>query len=300
MDSLFGGEVPGAARFIIAFVVVLLLIGILAWLVRRFGSGALSSSGARGRQPRLAVIDAASVDARRRLILVRRDNVEHLLMIGGPTDIVVEPNIVRAAAAARDLPAMRTPPMADAMPRPVALDEGTMWPLQPQPEPARPQRPANAAAAPQWSAAPPPPTEPVLRAPHPDPTADHGDVPAEHAPRAPEVPSAARPPEPELQDGAQYATPASDQNLAEMAQRLEAALRRPLTAEPRLDIPADAPPAAHMTSEAAPLVAVPSHEPDESAAPPVRPQPRPAPSKNFYESLEQEMASLLGRPPGKT
>lgn len=75
MESLFGGEMTSAARFVIAFVVVLALIAICAWLVRRFGSGALASAAARNRQPRLAVIDAASVDARRRLILVRRDNV---------------------------------------------------------------------------------------------------------------------------------------------------------------------------------------------------------------------------------
>ena len=54
--------------------------------------------------PRLAVIDAAAVDGRRRLVLVRRDNIEHLLMIGGPTDIVVEPNIVRAMPARDQLP----------------------------------------------------------------------------------------------------------------------------------------------------------------------------------------------------
>jgi hypothetical protein len=46
------------------------------------------------------VIDAAAVDGRRRLVLVRRDNVEHLLMIGGPADLVVEPNIVRARRSA--------------------------------------------------------------------------------------------------------------------------------------------------------------------------------------------------------
>ena len=46
------------------------------------------------------MIDAAAVDGRRRLVLVRRDNIEHLLMIGGPTDIVVEPNIVRATRRA--------------------------------------------------------------------------------------------------------------------------------------------------------------------------------------------------------
>jgi hypothetical protein len=55
----------------------------------------------------LAVVDAAKVDGRRHLILIRCDNLEHLLMIGGPTDIVVEPNIVRAAARE---PALARPP----------------------------------------------------------------------------------------------------------------------------------------------------------------------------------------------
>src|SRR6266571_3586758 len=97
-ESLFGAEMPLAVRFFVAFLIVLALIGAIAWAVRRFGSGRLGAS-TRGRQPRLAVIDYASVDGRRRLILVRRDNVEHLLMIGGPSDIVVEPNIVRAVPA---------------------------------------------------------------------------------------------------------------------------------------------------------------------------------------------------------
>ena len=45
------------------------------------------------------MINAASVDGRRRLVLVRRDNVEHLLLIGGPTDALIEPNIGRTGAA---------------------------------------------------------------------------------------------------------------------------------------------------------------------------------------------------------
>ncbi len=89
-----------ALTFILAFVAVLALIGLAAWLVRRFAGNRLGANPNRGRMPRLAVIDAAAVDGRRRLVLVRRDNVEHLLMIGGPTDIVVEPNIVRATAGA--------------------------------------------------------------------------------------------------------------------------------------------------------------------------------------------------------
>ena len=87
--SLFGG-MPFPVQFFLAFIVVLGLIGVAAWLVRRLGAGRLGGVGMRGRQPRLAVVDYASVDGRRRLILVRRDNVEHLVMIGGPSDIVVE------------------------------------------------------------------------------------------------------------------------------------------------------------------------------------------------------------------
>ncbi len=37
-ESLFGSEMPLAARFFIAFLVVLALIGLTAWLVRRFGA----------------------------------------------------------------------------------------------------------------------------------------------------------------------------------------------------------------------------------------------------------------------
>src|SRR6195952_2769888 len=90
--------------FFFSFVAVLALIGVAAWLVRRFASNRLGANANRGRMPRLAVVDAAAVDGRRRLVLVRRDNIEHLLMIGGPTDIVVEPNIVRATTARDQVP----------------------------------------------------------------------------------------------------------------------------------------------------------------------------------------------------
>ena len=99
MESFFTTmSVP--AKFLLAFIVVLAVLGIGGYLMRRLTGGTMSISGPRGRQPRLAVIDAASVDGRRRLVLIRRDNVEHLLLIGGPTDIVVEPNIDKAAVAA--------------------------------------------------------------------------------------------------------------------------------------------------------------------------------------------------------
>jgi flagellar protein FliO/FliZ len=56
---------------------------------------------------------------------VRRDNIEHLLMIGGPSDIVVESNIVRATAARDQLPQ-----------RPAIAGAETPQRIAPLPEPA--------------------------------------------------------------------------------------------------------------------------------------------------------------------
>ena len=61
----------------------------------------------RPREKRLGVVETASVDQKRRLLLVRRDDVEHLIIIGGPVDMVVEtgikgPPASRAAARGRD------------------------------------------------------------------------------------------------------------------------------------------------------------------------------------------------------
>ena len=63
LEALFGADMPLAVRFFLAFLIVLGLIGATAWAVRRFGAGRLGGAGARGRQPRLAVIDYASVDS---------------------------------------------------------------------------------------------------------------------------------------------------------------------------------------------------------------------------------------------
>src|SRR5262245_43086331 len=121
MNSLLGVELPTPVNFIIAFIVVLALIGAATWLIRRFGATRLDAA-ARGRQPRLAVIDTAAVDSRRKLVIIRRDNVEHLLMIGGPNDVVVEASIVRGAQVARDTPAVRAT-TAETLPRAIPLPD---------------------------------------------------------------------------------------------------------------------------------------------------------------------------------
>ncbi|HVZ52240.1 MAG TPA: flagellar biosynthetic protein FliO [Pseudolabrys sp.] len=374
MLDLFGSGMPLAARFFIAFLVVLALIGVTAWLVRRFATNRLGNTAARGRQPRLAVIDATNVDARRRLVLIRRDNVEHLLMIGGPTDVVVEPNIVRAAAAAAREPLRAGAPDIVARPAP-ALETG--WPLQPlteppaaapapspplAPTPVRPSRP-NVTEEP-WLA-----PEPGAR---PRPAEAFGGIapdlvpppPPRSEPPAPRVTAPPPPLEPPVPAAAQ-----TDHNLAEMALQLEAALRRaplpesrppvsdaiaaqaaapipkppkipepppraPLRefkprveakpepkVEPKFEPPVELKPEPKLEPKFEPkpepkleawpkpefkpepkLEAKPEPKPEVRAEPKleIKPEPAPASDKKTFDSLEEEMASLLGRPSGKS
>ena len=247
LEALFGADMPLAVRFFLAFLIVLGLIGATAWAVRRFGAGRLGGAGTRARQPRLAVVDHASVDSRRRLILVRRDNIEHLVLIGGPTDVVVEANIVRAAPATREATLTRPPPGAETLPRAPPLPENGngSWPLRP--EPMGPPRPAPRMEPdeqvnwplPQYGEAPPRPARETLAAiaeetaarpaprnrlegaARPRPAEPRGEPRGEPRPEA-----RAEPRRPQIQPDPQ-AVAAADQNLAEMAHRLEAALRKP-------------------------------------------------------------------------
>lgn len=43
--------------------------------------------------PRLGVSEHIMVDSRRKLLLIRRDDVEHLVLTGGPVDLVIETGI---------------------------------------------------------------------------------------------------------------------------------------------------------------------------------------------------------------
>ncbi len=304
-ETLFGAEMPLAVRFFLAFLIVLGLIGAAAWAVRRFGSGRYRGAGQRGRQPRLAVIDHASVDARRRLILIRRDNVEHLLLIGGPTDVVVEPNIVRAMPASREAPATRAPAVAELLPRAIPLpDSGSSdsWPLQPEPvataaAPAstRAQRDALTALADNLAVHPVTPsrTRPaaVVR-----PTVEPRAEPRSEPRPEPRVPTPPANPE---------SPSAVDQNLAEMAHRLEAALRKPKTADAREAAAPSAAARATPSPEPSPQAEAPASPPAAprparaAEAQPARPDVPAKEGKALYDSLEQEMASLLGRPAGK-
>jgi flagellar biogenesis protein FliO len=300
MNSLFGMDLPTPVNFVIAFVVVLLLIGAATWLVRRVGTGR-NEAAARGRLPRLAVVDAAAVDGRRKLVIIRRDNVEHLLMIGGPTDVVVETNIVRAAAAtSREAPPVRNG-AADTAPRAIPLPDPTPWPLQPESQPvsAPPLRAARNAADEAWRSPPEAPTgnAPEIRPVRPVDTLaglaeelarPMAESPAPRMPVAPPVRPAA-PPQPPVATQSMPLPgpgPGADQSLAEMAQRLEAALRRPT--------------AQKVVAEGQRVTAtVEIKAARDPNAPPASPAPSKPAAPAKSSNLEREMANLLNKP-GKT
>jgi flagellar protein FliO/FliZ len=324
----FFSGMPLPVQFFLAFIIVFGLLGALLWAIKRFGAGRLGGGGLRGRQPRLAVIDYASVDGRRRLILVRRDNVEHLVMIGGPVDVVVEANIVRAAPAARDIAVPRQPAIEStqrAIPLPDNAANGA-WPLQPEPAVAsaparmprgehateeswplqpqaearpRPPRDTLAALADELSPRPTPPPPPRNR---PQPSARPQAIEPRPEPRQesrqetrlePRMPAA--PPVP-----AESAT-SIDQSLADMAHKLEAALRKPKPDRAEPNAAAAASPSTDAPSAGAPVSAAAPPRNRAIDAKPARTEakPQPNPGKTLYDSLEQEMASLLGRSTAK-
>ena len=93
----------------------------LAIIYRVVFAHRLRVPGGRTRQPRLGLVDAFSLDGQRQLVLVRRDNVEHLVMIGGPNDVLVESQINRALAPDREAKrARRAGAAAPARRRPAA------------------------------------------------------------------------------------------------------------------------------------------------------------------------------------
>lgn len=79
-------------RFVLTLLFVLALIGVLAWLARRAGLGNRVARTAGARR-RLSVSEVSVIDGKRRLVLVRRDEVEHLILLGPQKDFLVETGI---------------------------------------------------------------------------------------------------------------------------------------------------------------------------------------------------------------
>ncbi len=166
-------ELSQYLQYAAALFVVLAMIGILAWIAKRMRRGSGSGAGGKlGMGRHLGVLEAAAVDGQRRLVLVRRDHVGHLLLIGGGQDVLVETDIPlgvageqpRAHVAPYAEPVAAEPELAG---EPLGHDEIYQEPPQPPPQqPARPRvpvrgQPPAAAPAPQQTQQPPPAQQPA-------------------------------------------------------------------------------------------------------------------------------------------
>ncbi|WP_434613170.1 FliO/MopB family protein [Azospirillum sp. B2RO_4] len=99
-------------RFLMALLFVVALIMVVAWVMRRAGMAGGTVRG-RSRQRRLSVVEALPIDAKRRLILVRRDDREHLILLSANGDLLVDSapagGFDAALAGTADSPAASAP-----------------------------------------------------------------------------------------------------------------------------------------------------------------------------------------------
>lgn len=86
-------DLDGYFRFVMALLFVLALIALLTWLARRFGLGGAASGPKAAFGKRIGVVEVATLDGRRKLVLLRRDAVEHLIVLGPNSETVVETGI---------------------------------------------------------------------------------------------------------------------------------------------------------------------------------------------------------------
>ncbi len=278
----------GAA--VIAFLIAALLLVVIVRMV--FGSR-LRMPGSRARQARLGIVDAFDLDRQRQLIIVRRDNTEHLIMIGGPNDVLIESEIVRSEA--REVRRDKLEGLAPILSSGIGFPEARI----PAPMPSERQDLPRGFEPPSASVE----SVPVLPSPLPVPVAatlgehdrpalpfDSPRPPAQSAP-AVEAPPAPPPRAPTFPLPPRRPAP-TVANRPPM-RPLERAMRTE-PAPPSLDLPEAAPP---VLPPAAERVASPEAErlaPAELTAPPAQP-PRPAPPP-FLRPMPPRPARVLQRP----
>lgn len=149
LSSLFGGSGNSVVTMLLALGIVLVLIVLGMWLLKVIFNA--SGNVVRGRNRRLAVVDTLALDQKRQLVIIRRDDVEHLILTGGPQDVVVETGIPveeappaqagrRSAVAAITArkPTAKTPPAAP--PAPIPAPEPAPAPVEAEATPLRAPR----------------------------------------------------------------------------------------------------------------------------------------------------------------
>lgn len=286
-------------RWVLLLIVLVLVFMALVWLFKRL-TGPRSASGVRSKKARLALTDAARVDDGRSVILLRRDDVEHLLLIGGPNDLVIESNIHRLSETTQKTPtaaASAAAPLASVPAPSIAAQPSSPAPApavaQPSPSPvsSEPSKPSRSDISDglkdMWDTArsaqapPPPASQPRTAAVSPAP-------PPKVTPSA--KPPAAPPPAPAPSVASQSAP---SQATAPVAPPLA----KPGVQQPALEPSSPATAAAGGVTRQPPPLATPAPTPAASPAPASAPAPEvsavsPSQPKNAVEEIDEMLKSI--------
>ncbi|MDQ0509407.1 hypothetical protein [Ancylobacter amanitiformis] len=326
LDSLMTANSNSGLLLVAGGVLLLILLVVLLGRRKRRQAHTLAVGH------RLAIVDQVPIDETRRLVLIQRDDIQHLVILGGGSDFLVESGIptARTHAAARihdaahpPAPALAQPPAQPPAPIPAIA------PLDPTPEFARP---APVRPAPPRAAAEPPPrpldmtstplapvqaTPAAARAPSgPDIVRQRATPQARPEPATRGEPALEPPPPPPPSDQVVRVAIKVDPQSGGMAEQLEEALRRPTNlpnplrglaaagaaaapATPARAAPEIPPITAGPEGDVAPIPEVlppAAAGPSESRTPEVlSPSAIDRPAGPIDDSFEAEMASLLGR-----
>jgi flagellar protein FliO/FliZ len=84
-------ETDGASllHVVFAFAVVFGLLGLFGYALRYVTARGMKLPGTSRGSKRLEIVESLTIDVRRRLVIVRCDGNEHLLLLGAAQDVVV-------------------------------------------------------------------------------------------------------------------------------------------------------------------------------------------------------------------
>lgn len=134
LTSLFGGSNNSVLTAVFALAAVIIAIVLVLWLLKLLFNA--TGNVARGRNRRLSVVDSLALDPKRQLLIVRRDNVEHLILVGGANDLVIEGDIEIETAPATQPSRRPIPPVPGRKPAPPAKAAAPAAPVAPAKPPA--------------------------------------------------------------------------------------------------------------------------------------------------------------------
>lgn len=265
--QFMGEEAAMGVQFMVALLAVLVLFGVFVWFLRL-----ITGKGRRkvvSQDHRLAILDRTQIDDTRSLVLVRRDDVEHLVMIGGPSDVVVESNIGEHADE-HDRHSEHPLPGHEIARRVIAQRPLRTMSLSGSAATVAESIGLAAASRPEVSLAPPPPPEntlvheaPSFKAAEPEPEVL---IEPQSAEEAHPVVIPPEPPQPEVPVAPETVRPAP------------AVAAVPVATPPVAPAPVEPTPAALAPVVSMPVAAAPVPEAQPAPAPEIMAQPAPEPA----------------------